>query len=77
MFALYVSLAMVSGGNNVTYSQMSHGSSSSWSGSLEDGNLTGMLALYVSLEMVSGGNTVTYNQMLHGSSSSRAGSLGG
>ena len=34
MLALYVSLEMVSGGNNVTYSQMSHGSSSSWSGSL-------------------------------------------
>ena len=34
MLALYVSQEMISGGNNVTYSQVSHGSSSSLSGSL-------------------------------------------
>ena len=78
MLALYVSPEMVRRGNKVTYTQVSHGSSSSRSGSLGDGNLTGMVrtALYVSQEMVSRGNKVTYSQVSHGSSFSRSGSLG-
>ena len=42
-----------------------HASSSSRSGSLGDGNLTGMVgtALYVSPEMMSGENKVTYSQV--------------
>ena len=70
---------MISGGNNVTYSQVSHGSSFSRSGSLGDGSLTGMVrtALYVSQEIVIGVNAVTYSQMSHGSSSSLSGCLGG
>ena len=79
MLALYVSSEMVRRGNKVTYTQVSHGSSSSRSGSLGDGNLIGMVrrALYVSQEMVSGVNTVTYSQMSHGSSSSLSGCFGG
>ena len=55
--ALYVSPEMMSGEN----SRLQLGES----GSLGDGNLTGMVgtALYVSPEMMSGENKVTYSQV--------------